>query len=316
MPLPTDPKLSQLSKDLLEVIDAAFGVHPGYRAVHAKGILLTGTFTPTRAAGQLSRAPHFQRPTPIFARFSNSTGVPLIPDPDPNANPRGLAVRFRLGDHVHTDIISHAANGFPSKNGEEFLEFLRAVVASMSSQASPSPIEAYVGSHPAALAFVQLPKPTPTSFAREAYYGLTAHRFINQAGQGRHVRYRFVPDAGTEYLDDPAAKAKSPTFLHDEIVARIAQGPVGFKLLAQLANPGDTTDNVTVAWPAERELVELGHIRLEAIAPDNAREQQHQIYDPIARIDGVEASEDPLLEVRAAAYLLSGRRRRAAPPTT
>jgi catalase len=96
----------------------------------------------------------------------------------------------------------------------------------------------------------------------------------------------------------------------------VAKSPVGFKLLAQLASPGDVVDDVTTPWPADRELVELGKISLDAVAPDNAREQQHMISDPIARVDGIEASADPLLEVRAAAYLLSGRRRRAAAPTT
>jgi len=45
---------------------------------------------------------------------------------------------------------------------------------------------------------------------------------------------------------------------------------------------------------------------------DNATEQQHIIFDPIPRVDGIEPSADPLLELRAAIYLLSGRRRRAA----
>jgi hypothetical protein len=35
--------------------------------------------------------------------------------------------------------------------------------------------------------------------------------------------------------------------------------------------------------------------------------------DIVARVDGIEASADPLLELRAAVYLLSGRRRRQAP---
>ena len=44
---------------------------------------------------------------------------------------------------------------------------------------------------------------------------------------------------------------------------------------------------------------------------NNEAEQQHIIFDPIARVDGIEPSGDPLLEPRAAIYLASGRRRRA-----
>src|SRR5262252_2065328 len=162
MPLPSDEKLLSISHDLLQQFDAIFGLHPGFRPAHAKGLMLSGTFTPSREAASLTRAPHATRPvTPVLARFSNSTGIPLLPDGDPNADPRGLAIRFVLGEHVHTDIISHSTDGFPTRTGQEFLEFLRAAAAASTSQAA---LEAFLGSHPAALAFVQAPKPTPSSF--------------------------------------------------------------------------------------------------------------------------------------------------------
>jgi catalase len=70
------------------------------------------------------RAPHIQREsTPVTMRFSDSSGLPLIPDNDPNANPRGIAIHFHLAEHVHTDIIGHSTDGFPTRTGEEFLEF-------------------------------------------------------------------------------------------------------------------------------------------------------------------------------------------------
>ena len=47
MPLTTDEKLLALSREAIEVFDKVNGgVHPGFRPAHAKGILLTGTFTP------------------------------------------------------------------------------------------------------------------------------------------------------------------------------------------------------------------------------------------------------------------------------
>src|SRR3974377_1155880 len=127
MPLPSDERLIQLGKDLLEQFDTIFGPHPGFRPAHAKGMLLTGRFTPSPEARSLTRAPHILRnSTPVTVRFSDSTGLPAIPDNDANASPRGLAIRFHLAEHVHTDIISHSADGFPTRTGQEFLEFLRA----------------------------------------------------------------------------------------------------------------------------------------------------------------------------------------------
>ena len=226
MPLPSDEKLIALSQDLLKQFDAMFGLHPGFRPAHARGVMLTGTFTPSSEGRSLTRAPHIARnSTPVTARFSSSTGLPQIPDNDPNANPRGLAIRFHLAEHVHTDIISHSTDGFPTRTGQEFLEFLRAAASSDPSKPSPSPIEVFLASHPKALAFVQAPKPSPSSFARESYFGVTAFRFTNKEGVSRYGRYRITPDAGIEHLDDARVKAQGPSYLFDEITERIARGP-------------------------------------------------------------------------------------------
>ena len=316
MPLPSDEKLIQLGNDLIEQFDALFGLHPGFRPAHAKGVLLTGSFTPSPDAASLTRAPHITREsTPVTVRFSNSTGLPVLPDNNPNANPRGLAIRFHLADHVHTDIISHSADGFPTRTGQEFLEFLRAVAATDPSKPSPTPVEMFLGAHPAALAYVQSPKPNPSSFAREAYFGVTAFRFTNQQGITRHGRYRILPEAGIEHLDDTAANAKDVDYLFDELSARIAGGSIRFQIQVQLAVESDVVDDATVHWPSDRRLLPLGSIVLSAKLPDDEQQQKRIIFDPIPRVDGIEPSGDPLLELRAAVYLLSGRRRRQAMPS-
>jgi catalase len=314
MPLPSDEKLIQLGNDLTETFDTIFGEHPGFRPAHAKGVLLTGTFTPSREAASLTRAPHITgASTPVTARFSDATGIPFIPDNDPNANPHGFAIRFHLADHVHTDIISHSTDGFPTRTGQEFLEFLRAAAASGASQSSPSPIEVFLGSHPAALAFVQTPKPSPASFAREAFFGVTALRFINQDGAARYGRYRLSPQAGVEHLDAAVAKGKDANYLFDELKQRLAAGPIRFDIHVQVANENDIVDDATIHWPEDRQVIPFGTVALTAEAADQAQQQKQIIFDPIPRVDGIEPSGDPLLELRAAIYLLSGRRRRQAP---
>jgi len=316
MPLPSDQKLIQLGNDLLAQFDTIFGLHPGFRPAHAKGMLLAGQFTPAAGAAGLTRALHATRPsTPVTVRFSDSTGIPLLPDNDPNANPRGIAVRFHLADRVHTDIIGHSTDGFPTRTGQEFLDFLRAVAASQGTKESPAPIERFLTTHPAALAFVQAPKPSPTSFAKEEYYGVTAMRFINKGGDAKYGRYRIVPAAGIEHLDDAAAKAKGANYLFDELAERVAKGPIRFDIQVQIAKPGDTVDDATIHWPADRQVIPFGKVELTAKVPADAQEQQHIIFDPIPRVDGIEPSDDPLLELRAALYLISGRRRRQAPAT-
>jgi catalase len=314
MPLPQDEKLIALSNDLLQQFQNIFGAHPGFRPAHAKGLLLTGIFTPTPSAATLSQAPHFSRAsTPVTVRFSNSTGLPIIPDNNPNANPRGMATRFYLAERVHTDIIGHSADGFPTRTGEEFLEMLKAVASSDPANIKGSPLEAFLGSHPKALAYVQTPKPAPSSFARESYFGVTAVRFTSPEGAARFGRYRIVPDAGNDFLSETDAAAKSPNYLFEEIAERIGNGPVKFHVTVQLANDGDVVDDATVHWPEDRTVLKIGTITLTGPVADDAHDQKHIIFDPIPRVNGIDPSDDPLLEVRAAAYLISGRRRRESP---
>jgi catalase len=313
MPLPTDEKALALGKDLLQAFDNVFGgPYPGYRAAHAKGALLTGTFTPTPEAASLTRAPHATRgSTAVSVRFSDSAGVPVVPDNDPQgASPRGCAVRFHLAEHVHTDIVSHSANGFPTRTVEELLEFFRTIPASGPSALHPTPTEVFLSTHPAALAFVQMPKPFPTSFAKEHFFAVNAFKFTNAGGSVRHGRYRILPEIGTEYLGADAAAAKTANYLFDELFERIAAGPIKFQILVQLSEEGDSVDDATVQWPENRRLLNFGTISLNALAPNNEAEQRQIIFDPIPRVDGIDSSGDPLLEPRATVYLLSGRRRR------
>ena len=315
MPLTTDEQLMTLSRDVIAGFDKANGgVHSGFRPAHAKGILLTGTFTPAADGAALTRAPHLHRPsTPVTLRFSDFAGIPTVPDnAAQGASPRGLAIRFHLAEHAHTDIVSHSVDAFPTRTVEQFLEFLNALLATDPAGPHPNAIEQFLGAHPAAMTFVQMPKPIPTSFARESFYAVSAFKFTDAAGASRFGRYRILPAAGGEYLDETAAAAKGGDFLFDEIKARIVGGPVKFRLEVQLAETGDTTDDATVRWPETRPRVAFGEISLTALRPDDAKTQQHLIFDPIPRIDGIEASADPLFEPRANIYLMTGRRRRAA----
>ena len=199
MPLTTDEKLLALSRETIAVFDkASGGVHAGFRPAHAKGILLTGTFTPSSEAARLTRAPHLNRSsTPVTVRFSNFAGIPSLADNDPQgAGPRGFAVRFHLAEHVHTDIIGHSVDAFPVRTAEGLLEFLNALIATDPAGPHPNAIERFLGAHPAALAFVQAPKPVPTSFARESFFAVSAFKFTNAAGMSRYGRYRVLPVRG------------------------------------------------------------------------------------------------------------------------
>ena len=302
-----------LIRELLESLDNLFGLHPGFRPVHAKGVMCSGAFAPAVAATALTRAPHVARPsTPVIVRFSDFAGVPTIPDNDPGASPRGMAIRFRLAEHAHTDIVAHSENGFPTRTGEEFLQFARALAASGPKAAKPTPLDSFLAAHPKAKHFLEAPKPFPTSFARESYFGVQALRFTNRADASRYGRFRIHPQDGNEYLSAAEAAKKSAGFLADELSQRLAAEPVKMRVLVQMAAADDELSDSTVVWPDDRPQIEFGTITLTAQVNDSEPDMHKIIFDPIPRVDGIDPSDDPLFEVRAAIYLLSGRRRRAA----
>lgn len=196
-------------------------------------------------------------------------------------------------------------DAFPGSNGDEALAFFKAL--------KDGTIESFLGTHPKALAFVQAPKPAPESFANEQFFGVNAFRLIDSHGNGTFVRYRIVPAAGLRTLNEEEVSGRNENYLFDRIPKLVEAGPVVFSLMAQVAEEIDVTDDACVHWPEERRVVDLGKISLEALVEGDAAEQKHIIFDPIPRnVPGLEPSADPLLEVRAGVYLISGRERRAA----
>jgi catalase len=305
---------SELAGELLAVLDQiSGGVHPGFRPAHAKGVMYIGKFTPSADAAKLTRAPHaVGEPTPVTVRFSTSAGIPTVADNDvKGSGPQGMAVRFHLGDHVHTDIVAHSHNGFPARSGEEFLEFLRAAAASGPGGPSPPPIAAFLASHPSAKAFAESPKPIPSSFARQSYFAITAFKFTGADGLSRFGRFRLVPEAGTEFLTPEQAEEKTADFLGAEMSERLSKGPVGFRVLVQMAEDGDDVTDATAIWPEARQLVEFGTLTLAERVDELAPERRKIIFDPVPRVDGIDPAGDPLTDVRSDIYLLSGRRRRS-----
>jgi len=311
MPAGTYTNLA-FAAQLLGALDGLSGLHPGFRPAHAKGLMCSGAFTPSSEAAKLTRALHAGKPsTPITIRYSDSTGVPTVPDNDPQrSGPRGIAVRFHLADHAHTDLVAHSTNGFPVRTGEEFLEFLHAAAAV--GEGKPEALGAFLAAHPNAKRFVEAVKPIPTSFTREAFFAVTAFKFTNSEGVSRHGRFRIRPEAGTEYLTDDQAAQKGANFLFDEIGPRLTAGPVRLEVFVQMAGPGDDVADASVSWPDDRVEIPFGTLTLTARVDDQEPWRRKIIFDPLPRVDGIDSSGDPLTEVRSDIYLLSGRRRRAA----
>jgi catalase len=306
-----DEPAKSAPEQIVDTMNTLWGKHLGFRSAHAKGIVCEGEFTPAASAATLCKAPHLQgRPVSATVRFSDTTGIPDIADGRADAGPRGFAVRFHLPGGGSTDIVTIASNGFPFATGEEFLAFLQAAAASGKDAPKPTPLEKFLEAHPTARKAVSAPRPVPVSFATEPYFGVNAFEFTNAQGKSRFGRYQLRPEGGAQFLSADEAAKKPPNFLIDELGPRLSRGPAQFRIVVQLAAEGDKLDDATIVWPDDRPIVELGILSLTRLAADNDAAQRALAFDPLHLVDGIEASDDPLLEFRSAAYAVSRRRRR------
>ena len=300
-----------LPEQTVDAFNAIFGKHPGSRAVHAKGVVCEGEFTPAAGAADVSKAAHLQRSAVrATVRFSDGTGLPEIADGAAGAGPRGMAIRFHLPGGGSTDIVANAFNGFAVAKGEDFLAFLRAVAATKPDSPKPTPVEAFLAGHPKAMKVVTASKPVPASFATEPYFGNNAFQFTNRDGKARFGRYQIRPVAAETFLSNDDAARKPPNFLIDELRERLAKGPAQFRIFLQVAAEGDPVDDATAVWPDDRPTFQLGLLSVMQPAADNDAAQKALGFDPLHLTDGIEASDDPLLEFRSAVYAVSRRRRK------
>lgn len=295
-------------QQMVDALYSAFGDHHS-RAVHAKGIMAEGTFTPSAEAASLSRASIFAGGSmPVLVRFSDFTGIPEIPDTAAEANPRGFAMKFQLPDGTSADVIAHSFNGFPTATSAEFRQLLLAIGASGPGAAKPTALDTFLAGHPIAKTFLTTQKPAPESYATLTYFGVNAFALTNAHGHRVFVRYRFVPEGGEAPLSPERLAAMGPDYLQTELPARLSKGPAMFTWYAQIADAGDVIGDPSVAWPENRKQVRLGVIRLERIAPATDTADKATTFRPLNVPAGI-APADPMLGIRQEAYPLSSAHR-------
>lgn len=292
------------AQQMVDALYSAFGDNHS-RAVHAKGIMAVGVFDPSTEAAALTKASIFaNRSVPVLVRFSNFTGIPAIPDPVGDANPRGFAAKFSLPDGSTMDVVAHSFNGFPTATSAEFRQLLLAIGSSGAGAAKPTALDAFLASHPIAKTFLTTQKPPPESYATLSYFGVNAFAYAASDGQKLFVRYRFVPRDGEAFVRTGELAGKDANYLQAELSRRLAKGPVVFDWYAQIAEADDIVGDPSVAWPESRRLVKLGTLRLEHLAPDPAATDKATMFRPLNVPDGIEGA-DPMLGIRQAAYPLS-----------
>jgi catalase len=292
---------------LVDALHAAFGNNHS-RAVHAKGIIMEGTFTPNAKATTLTKATHLQnKSSKVTVRFSDFTGIPTIPDNIGLANPRGLAIKFKMEGGISTDIVAHSFDGFPTENSDQFRQLLLAISTSGDKATKPTELDAFLASHPVAKTFLTTQK-NPASYASINYFGVNAFKFTNKKGVSHYIRYQFIPADGEDLITNEQMAKADPEYLQQEIKTRIALHPFRFKLYAQIASDNDKIEDPSTAWPITRTKILLGIIEVKTLADNTTSSDKALSFSPNNIPDGIETA-DPMLNFRSKAYPISVKER-------
>jgi catalase len=289
--------LDQLAGQIHDILRMAPGSSPTHRALHAKGVVASGTFTASGGLDGRTTAAHLTTgTTPATARFSHPGGDPAVSDTIPSA--RGLAVKLRAPAGAH-DIVTVASPAFLARDGAAFVELLLARAPDPETGApDPARMGAFIEAHPEALPAIEavLTAKVAASYATLAYNSLHTFFLVDPDGTHAPVRFTWTPVAGIHHLDDAADR--DPDFLADELATRLGDGPVEFDLVVHLGRADDPTDDPTAIWP-ERPTITAGRLALTTIEPA----AEPVIFDPTNVPAGVALPpDDEILALRHLVY--------------
>jgi catalase len=294
---------------LVDTFEQINGPHPGFRRNHAKGVSVSGTFESSGRAATLSRAAVFQPGrVPVVGRFSLAGGNPHVADSAEAV--RALAIRFSLpnGEEWRTAMISLPV--FPVRTPEAFRDQLVAMSADpRTGKPDPAKVQAFLAVHPEsarALAAIKAEK-LSSGFENTTYYGLNAFELVSSSGKSTPVRWSMVPLQ--PFLPSAAQPPSDPNYLFDALIAQVERGPLQWRLVLTIGQPGDPTNDATIAWPADREQIDAGTLTIDRIESDDSSPVRTITFDPLVLPDGITGSDDPLLSARSATYSVSFTRR-------
>lgn len=284
---------------MIEALEGVSGQHPGYRRNHAKGLCVTGFFESNGAGTQYSKAVVFAAGrVPVQGRFALAGGQPFQAD-TPRAV-RSLALRFQLPDGAEWRTGMNAIPVFTVRTPQAFYEQLLA-------SRDQERMARFLAAHPEsarALAVIAS-QVSSNGFANSRFNSLDAFRLVAANGSVTPVRWAMVPDEPFAAEDAADSRARSPNYLFDALRAELQRRPLQWHLMVTLAQPGDPTNDATLAWPVDRPQVDVGTLTLEHAQSEDVGACRDINFDPLVLPAGIEPSDDPLLSARSATYARS-----------
>jgi catalase len=309
---------------LHETLEVFINEKPLERPVHVKGFGALGHFQTTHAMTEYTKLSFVQSPgttVPVAARFSLAVSVRGTPDTARNV--RALSTKFHTGEGVF-DLLCNHIPVFLVRDGIRFPEAIHAFLPSpVDNLPDPNRLWRFVARAPEAMHFIvwlYSGLGTVKSLRTIRTYGVNTYVWRNAAGVRRYVKYHWLPLAGEQHIDRQEATrlaGENPDIAGQDLHDTLAAGKtVEYELRVQLlapeeagALPFDPLD-VTKVWDEDRHpLLPVGRLILDRNPDDYMAQVEKLAFSPSNLLDGVELSDDKLLQGRPNIYGDSQRRR-------
>src|SRR5262245_26961916 len=288
--------------------EQADGLHPGFRRNHAKGVCVSGVFESNGNGVRLSKAGVFEAGSvPVLGRFSLNGGNPYVADlPDAV---RGLGLQFSMpnGEIWRTAMVNVPV--FPVRTPQAFYENIIAHKPDPATgQPDPAKVKEFLARHPETVAALKIitSQPPSSGFPNTTFHALHAFRLTNAAGASVAVRWILTP---LQPFEAAGPAPDDQKYLFNDLIAQIHRQPLRWRLLIIVGQPGDSTNDPSLPWPADREQVDVGTLTLDRVESDDTSAARDLNFDPLVLPAGIAPSDDPVLSARSAVYSQSYTRR-------
>ncbi len=303
------PSQYDTAEHIVQQIRAVLGNFEGYRALHADGRMFRGSFRANENARRYTRAVHMQGDeVPVTVRVSKGGGDPFAHF----GNTVGLATRFYLPNGRVTNLVMLSQKLFVVNTLDQLHGILAAAVPlTPGGPMNKEGLMAFVAKNPntAAVLKMRSETPAPAGFPWCAFHAVHAFRWLDADGKETIVRCHWDPVAGVRSRDIKELSAEDTEILFQEFEQQIAAGPVEWDLVLEFAEPGDPINDATALWPEDRRREVVGRMRLVAPITEEEIGDKVMNHDPTDLTDGIEATDDPILQIRRGIYEVSAAQR-------
>ena len=292
------------------------------RVVHARGTGAHGFFEAygkigTEPAAKYTRARVLNETgvkTPMFVRFSTVVGSK--DSPETARDPRGFAVKFKTVDG-NWDLVGNNLKVFFIRDAIKFPDMIHAFKPDpVTNRQEPWRFYDFVAAHPESLhmvTFVKSPWGIPANYREMEGSGVNTYKLVNDAGVAHLAKFHWVPKQGVRNLTTAQAEAiqakdvgHATKDLYDAIEAgNFPEWEFCVQLMEDGANDHLSFDPLddTKRWPeAEFPLLPVGRMVLDR-TPDNFfAETEQSAFGTGVLVDGVDFSDDKMLQGRTLSY--------------